>query len=337
MSKKSRNPNEQPDRPVYRTFPGPRGAEAPLRVAIDRTPYADLVAHAKESLNAEVCGVLAGRFCEDDEGVFVHVEAIIRGSAAAQGATQVTFTQATWEAIHSTLEHDYPKLRIVGWYHTHPGFGVEFSEMDLFIQRNFFSGQGQIALVTDPMNGAVAVAFNSPDGVTYLPRFWVDAREQHAQVPAHVVRSGKNPLTARELPPDTNGAEMSDRVQALEARVGQMIQALDEQKVLFFRFLYSVGFFLCAAIIFSVGYLVYRSYTEPLTPPKLNTYVPVPIKVGDHSIMVGLGIVDWDVPPELDAVLLKMAERKAAEAEKEKEAINTKPEAAPRSDTPSKP
>src|SRR5262245_43240608 len=113
---------------VERTFPGPRNANVKLRVAMERGPYAELIAHAKESLDAEVCGVLAGQVCVDDEGTFVHVEAVIRGAAATQSSTHVTFTQATWNNIHATLERNYPKLKIVGWYHTHPGFGVEFSE-----------------------------------------------------------------------------------------------------------------------------------------------------------------------------------------------------------------
>src|SRR5579859_7376112 len=140
---------------VRRTFPGPRNAGSKLRVAMERSAYADLIAHAKSSLEAEVCGVLAGHFCEDDEGPFVSVEAIIVGTAAAEGGTHVTFTQDTWNAIHKTLELNHPKLKIVGWYHTHPGFGVEFSEMDLFIQRNFFPGPSHLALVTDPLSGAV--------------------------------------------------------------------------------------------------------------------------------------------------------------------------------------
>src|SRR5882672_4348919 len=117
------SPSEKPQR---RNFPGPRGAPSPLRVAIERSAHAELIAHAKESLNAEICGVLAGRVCEDDEGLFVHVEAAIRGTAANQGSTHVTFTHATWNAIHQTMERDHPQLRIVGWYHSHPGFGVEF-------------------------------------------------------------------------------------------------------------------------------------------------------------------------------------------------------------------
>ena len=169
---------------MQRTFPGPGNADAKLRVAMERSGYAELVAHAKSSLDAEVCGVLAGNVCEDDEGVFVNVEAVIQGTSATEGGRHVTFTQRTWNEIHQTLERNHPKLKIVGWYHTHPGFGVEFSDMDLFIQRNFFPGPAHLALVTDPLNGAVAICFNAPGGIEYLDRFWVDGREQQCRMPA---------------------------------------------------------------------------------------------------------------------------------------------------------
>src|SRR4051794_991725 len=67
---------------MRRTFPGPRQADVLLRVALERSAYAELIAHAKESLEVEVCGVLVGQVCEDDAGRFVHVEAVIRGTAA---------------------------------------------------------------------------------------------------------------------------------------------------------------------------------------------------------------------------------------------------------------
>src|SRR5438445_13207204 len=62
-----------PDRPVRRAFPGPKHAEVALRVAVERRAYADLIAHAKESLDVEVCGILAGQVGEDEEGRFVQV------------------------------------------------------------------------------------------------------------------------------------------------------------------------------------------------------------------------------------------------------------------------
>src|SRR6185503_14201872 len=122
-------------RPTWRSFPGPRMADAYLRIAIERVAYAELIAHSKGTLDKEVCGVLVGDVCEDDEGLFVHIKDIIRGAAADQSGTHVTYTQETWNIIHQTMEERFPKLLIVGWYHSHPGYGVEFSEMDRFIQK----------------------------------------------------------------------------------------------------------------------------------------------------------------------------------------------------------
>ncbi len=303
-------------RAVWRPFPGPRGAVAGLRVAFERTAYAELTAHARESLDAEVCGVLAGRLCEDDEGHFLHVEAAIRGTATAQGSTHVTFTQATWNVIHAVLERDYPKLRMVGWYHTHPGFGVEFSEMDRFIQKHFFPDPAQIALVTDPVNGAVALCRNAPQGIEYLERFWVDGREQQCQSP---------PKSPGGTSHRDGGAEAADStraaLQALDARIGQLIQVVDEQRASFHRFLFVVGMVACLGIIAAAGYTIYRQVTARLEPPRLNAFVPVPVRVGDRTVMLGVGVVEWDVPDELNALLLELEQLKAeAAAERERQA-----------------
>jgi proteasome lid subunit RPN8/RPN11 len=307
-------PGSSRDRLVRRTFPGPRNAAAALRVAVDRAAHGELIAHAKSSLEAEVCGVLAGQICEDDEGPFVHVEAIIRGAAAAQGSTHVTFTQATWNGIHETLERDYPKLRMVGWYHTHPGFGVEFSEMDLFIQRNFFSGPTQIALVMDPLSGAVAIAANFSGGIDYLQRFWVDGREQPCQVPpgrssAPTAATGA-PL-AREI-----DSGLAQSVSSLDARMNQVLQALDDTRASYHRFLIFVGMLLCVTAIAVVGYTIYSQLTSRIEPPKVNQIVPIPVVIDGKVVMLGVGITSWEIPPELNATLLQMELLKEAAAAK---------------------
>jgi proteasome lid subunit RPN8/RPN11 len=313
------------EKPVRRTFPGPRGAKAALRVAVERTAHADLIAHARESLDAEVCGVLAGQMCEDDEGAFVHVEAVIRGAAATEGSTHVTFTQATWNAIYKILERDHPKLKIVGWYHTHPGFGVEFSEMDMFIQRNFFSGPAHIALVTDPLNGAVAICANTPQGIEYLNRFWVDGREQQCRVPDRV--------SEKSAPTPSSGGPAGgdpDTLRTLEARVSQLLEALDEMRRFHYRFMLTCGTLFCLALITAVGYSIYSQWSSRLEPPRLNQIVPVPVQVGDKVVILGVAITSWEVPPELNAIMLQAellkreAAEKAAQAEAEKSgATNT--------------
>ncbi len=102
--------------------------------------------HCRTSMKAEVCGVLIGSLDEER----MAVEACIAGINAAQGGAHVTFTQDTWEHIYKIKDKEYPDARIVGWYHSHPGFGVFLSEHDLFIQENFFSDPQQVAWVYDP-------------------------------------------------------------------------------------------------------------------------------------------------------------------------------------------
>ncbi len=102
--------------------------------------------HCRTSMKAEVCGVLIGSI--NDERTLI--EACIAGVNAAQGGAHVTFTQDAWEHIYKIKDKEYPDEKIVGWYHSHPGFGVFLSEHDLFIQENFFSSPQQVAWVFDP-------------------------------------------------------------------------------------------------------------------------------------------------------------------------------------------
>lgn len=102
--------------------------------------------HARSNSKTEVCGVLVGR----EEGGCVEIEAGIPGINADQAGAHVTFTQDTWEHIYKVKDRDYPNKRIVGWYHSHPGFGIFLSDHDTFIHKNFFSSPTQIAWVYDP-------------------------------------------------------------------------------------------------------------------------------------------------------------------------------------------
>jgi proteasome lid subunit RPN8/RPN11 len=307
--------NNNGPKPVSRTFPGPAHADVALRVAVERRAQADLIAHAKESLEVEVCGVLVGEVCEDGEGVFVHVEAVIRGTAAAEASTHVTFTQATWNAIHQTLERDFPKLRIVGWYHTHPGFGVEFSDMDLFVQKNFFPGPTQIALVTDPLSGAVAICVNTPAGARYLPRYWVDGREQLCRYPKREGVAGKVAEGG-----DAGHSELV--LQRLEARVSQLAQIMDQQQASYYRFLLACGVVFCLGVVATTTYMIYSAYVARLEPPKLNSTVPIPVQVGDKTMLVQVGVFGWEIPDELNALFLEAVrlETEAAKAAAEQEA-----------------
>jgi proteasome lid subunit RPN8/RPN11 len=123
--------------------------------------------HARSSLNAEVCGVLIGTSKND----LTNVEACISGEKAAQGGAHVTFTQETWEHIYKVKDKQFPNEAIVGWYHSHPGFGVFLSEYDLFIHRNFFSNPGQVAWVYDPKSDEEGCFIWSNDEIVRISGF----------------------------------------------------------------------------------------------------------------------------------------------------------------------
>lgn len=124
-----------------------------FQTVIKREVLEQIHAHGREITDVEICGVLVGTVQRDDCGPYLLIDGSIRGSKASSHAAQVTFTADTWAGIQETMDREHPNGKIVGWYHTHPGFGVFLSGMDHFIQNHFFNLPWQVALVYDPLSG----------------------------------------------------------------------------------------------------------------------------------------------------------------------------------------
>lgn len=69
---------------------------------------------------------------------------------ALSSSASLTFTHETWAALTREIEANFPSESLIGWQHTHPGFGIFLSGYDLFIHKNFFAQPWQVALVVDP-------------------------------------------------------------------------------------------------------------------------------------------------------------------------------------------
>lgn len=111
--------------------------------------------HALSSLNREVAGVLVGpRPEKQPDGRYdVYVTDTIIAKHTVMHGASVTYTPESWRYLNDQLEQRYPEETavMVGWYHTHPGFGIFLSGMDQFIHRNFFTQIWHVALVLDPV------------------------------------------------------------------------------------------------------------------------------------------------------------------------------------------
>lgn len=186
--------------------------EPRFQVVIGRSVLEDIRTHGRSEPEIEVCGVLVGNVYRDQSGPYLHIEANIRGNNATGKAAQVTFTADTWNHIQKVMEEQYDEDRIVGWYHTHPGFGIFLSDMDLFIQNNFFGEAWQVAYVYDPKSNEQGL-FLRRGGQTIREKFLVD--EEKDGVSGDAARP--DPGATQMVAPGTI-AELSGRVQVVEAR-----------------------------------------------------------------------------------------------------------------------
>ncbi len=137
-----------------RRLPNGHPTWAAVDILMDETALRSAQAHALTSLDREVAGVMIGPRPEKqpDGRYVVHViDTIIAKHTVMQGAS-VTYTPESWRYMNDKLMERYPDETavIVGWYHTHPGFGIFLSGMDQFIHQNFFTQIWHIAYVLDP-------------------------------------------------------------------------------------------------------------------------------------------------------------------------------------------
>jgi proteasome lid subunit RPN8/RPN11 len=117
----------------------------------DPSVLEDIENHSFTSVDREVGGVLVGDLTDDGAVITAALPAL----RAVGEQTNVTFTHDVWEDVLATIDREHAGKKIVGWYHTHPGFGLFLSAYDKFIHQNFFSDRRMTALVVDPVAGEV--------------------------------------------------------------------------------------------------------------------------------------------------------------------------------------
>lgn len=126
---------------------------ATLKIYVSERACRATERHAATDTSRELGGVLLGRCCEGPDGLFVQIEDALPASAVESHAARITFTHETWARFTRACDERRDNLEIVGWYHTHPGFGIFLSHHDLFIHQHFFNQPWHVALVIDPLAG----------------------------------------------------------------------------------------------------------------------------------------------------------------------------------------
>ena len=124
-----------------------------LPIFLDRKSADEIERHALSDTSVELGGVLLGKECVDDEtgAPFVLVSEALQAHHYQNTQASFTYTHESWEQISRERDENFPDLDVVGWYHTHPDFGIFLSSHDLFIHHHFFSQPLQVAYVVDPI------------------------------------------------------------------------------------------------------------------------------------------------------------------------------------------
>lgn len=186
------------------TFPG-RLPKDELRICVLPGAYEAMLQHAKSSLDNEVCGVMLGQLKKDNSGPYLMIEDVIQGQAAQSAPAKVTYTAETWTHIHKEQESRDPKLKMVGWYHTHPRFGIFLSSYDQFIHENFFSVEPwMVAFVIDPVKDEEGFFYWSRGKITRALRHWIGDQPR--------ISDGSE-FDGREISDDHNAQAPSPKIQ----------------------------------------------------------------------------------------------------------------------------
>ena len=174
----------------------PFPASAPFRVVISTAAHDTMWRHAAGTLQdgdqiKEVGGILVGELYRDDNGAYLEVTAAIVAEHTRNEGTEVAFTPETWAQVNRVKDQMYPDHRMVGWYHTHPNFGIFLSDRDRFVHRHSFPQPWGLAYVIDPVQRAEGLFVWRAGDVKEAPEYWVGTERRAASAASTTVPVAK--------------------------------------------------------------------------------------------------------------------------------------------------
>ncbi|MFI5458298.1 MAG: Mov34/MPN/PAD-1 family protein [Isosphaerales bacterium] len=188
--------------------PGP----ADLPIFLDRNAADAIERHALTDTSVELGGILLGKECLDPATgqPFVWITQSLEAKHYANTQASFTYTHDSWADISRERDRQYPQYDIVGWYHTHPSFGIFLSHHDLFIHQHFFAQPLQVAYVVDPINQTRGFFQWRDGGMAQVAGYHLSAKRTDRVALARLV----NDLEKLPNPEGNSGGTLSPRLEA---------------------------------------------------------------------------------------------------------------------------
>ena len=97
----------------------------------------------------EQVGLLVGRLGQSEDGAFLVVEDAIESGSGDQRTGRLQ--SAAWQRARRVAKTRHPNRLVVGWFHTHPGTGLDLSDEEKQVHEKYFAEDWQIVYVVDPL------------------------------------------------------------------------------------------------------------------------------------------------------------------------------------------
>lgn len=188
--------------------PGPND----LPIFVDHRTADAMERHALSDTKVELGGILLGKECVDEAtgAPFVWVSQSLEAKHYANTQASFTYTHDSWEEITRERDRLHADLDIVGWYHTHPSFGIFLSHHDLFIHQHFFAQPLQVAYVIDPIQHTRGFFQWRGDSMAQVQGFYLIADRGDRLALARIA----NDLENLPSPQGQGGSALSPRLEA---------------------------------------------------------------------------------------------------------------------------
>src|ERR1043165_6842396 len=153
-------------------------AKTEYRVFLSKEAFDRAVERGAADTTREIGGMLVGNVYKDEFGPYLKIDTTIDALHADEKGAELTITHDTWDHINKEMDTKHKDKKVVGWYHTHPGFSVFLSDRDQFIQNSFFNLPFQVAFVYDPKSREHGMFTWHDNEIRRARRYWVGAKEQ---------------------------------------------------------------------------------------------------------------------------------------------------------------
>jgi proteasome lid subunit RPN8/RPN11 len=193
---------------------------APVEIIVDATAWSQITTHACEDLRNEVGGMMLGEIYEHAGRGAVRITAAVPARGAVNALASIQFTHDAWSEMERLRRSHSSGEKLVGWYHTHPGFTAFFSATDTFMHERFFTQPWHVALVLDPVQGEHRFYRWEGGKVKASPEFLLQRSAwQDPQAPLRLVLGNSLRRTAEELElaPENGGAVVAPAMRRLAA------------------------------------------------------------------------------------------------------------------------